>query len=161
MKFIPHFLILTLALALQSLSPIAQAAGLPAVTDFRVEAKDARKKQVPILVLFMSESCPYCETVLQDFLLPMQRDREYDSKVILRQIETRSRDPLIDFDGNVTTQSAFSSKHKIGGVPVVMLFDSKGTVLTSIKGLLTVDFYLAYLDNAINESQEKIKAAAH
>jgi len=31
-------------------------------------------------------------------------------------------------------------------------------VSTSIVGLLTVDFYLAYLDNAISESQAKIKA---
>jgi hypothetical protein len=40
----------------------------------------------------------------------------------------------------------------------VILFDSHGQVLTSIVGLLTVDFYYAYLENAINESLEKIKA---
>ena len=34
-----------------------------------------------------------------------------------------------------------------------------GQVLTSINGLLTVDYYLAYLDIAIDESQAKIKAA--
>lgn len=136
----------------------AQAEGLPVVNDFTIEAKEAQKKQIPILVLFMSDSCHYCEIVLQDFLLPMQRDPEYQNKVILRQIENSSGDTLIDFEGNKTTYSKFSRKNNVWGVPHVMLFDSHGQVLTSIVGLLTVDFYYAYLENAINESLEKIQA---
>ena len=127
--------------------------------DFRVEAKESINKQVPILVLFMSNTCHYCEIVLQDFLLPMQRDHGYDNKVILRQIEISSKSKLIDFDGNITTQSAYASAQKAWAVPTIVLFDSKGYELTKIVGLLTVDFYLAYLDNAINDSQAKIKAA--
>lgn len=138
--------------------PTAHAEGLPVVKDFTVEAKESINKQIPILVLFMSNTCTYCEVVLQDFLLPMQRDPAYNNKVILRQIETSSKNKLIDFNGKITTQSAFASKHKAWAVPTVILFDSQGRMLTSIVGLLTVDFYLAYLDNAINESQEKIKA---
>jgi hypothetical protein len=38
------------------------------------------------------------------------------------------------------------------------LFNRRGQVLTTIVGLLTEDFYLAYLDNAISDSQAKIKA---
>lgn len=158
----------TLTLALFTLlgattcwAPISNAEGLPVVHDFTIEAKKSLSKKTPILVLFMSNSCTYCEQVLQDFLLPMQRDPEYNNKVILRQIETSSGEKLIDFDGKITTHSAFASKHKAWAVPTVMLFDSQGHVLTSIVGLLTVDYYLAYLDDAINESQAKIKAAAN
>ena len=140
--------------------PAAQAEGLPVVRDFTVEAKESVNKQVPILVLFMSDSCAYCETALRDFLLPMQRDPEYNNKVILRQIEISSKDQLIDFNGKITTQSAFASKHDALMVPTVMLFDSQGLELTNIVGLLTVDYYLAYLDNAINESLAKIKAGS-
>ena len=113
------------------------------------------------MVLFMSETCPYCEKVLQDFLLPMQRDPDFKNKVILRQIESSSGERLIDFDGTATTYNNFSRKHKVWGVPNVMLFDSNGKVLTSIVGLLTVDYYYAYLVNAIDESLEKIKASSH
>lgn len=137
--------------------PASQAEGLPVVKNLTLDAKESRAKQAPIMVLFMSNTCTYCEKVLQDYLLPMQRDHEYDNKVILRQIEINSQDKLIDFNGKVTTQSAYSGAHKIWAVPTVMLFDSQGRELTSIVGLLTVDFYLAYLDNAINESQAKIK----
>lgn len=140
--------------------PIAQAAGLADVQDFRVEAKESRDKQAPILVLFMSDSCPYCEQALKEFLLPMQRDPEYDSKVILRQVQIGSRNKLIDFNGKVTSPNVFARAHKVWAVPTVVLFDSQGQVLTQIVGLLTLDFYQAYLDIAINESQAKIKAAA-
>lgn len=155
--FKPIFLFLLLVIA--NWMTFAQAEGLPVVQDFTVEAKESREKQAPIMVLFMSNSCSYCETVLNDFLLPMQRDPQYNNRVILRQIETDSKNKLIDFDGTTTTHSAFSNKHLEWGVPTVMLFDSQGNVLTSIVGLLTVDFYLAYLDNAISESQAKIKSA--
>ena len=156
-SFKPIFLFLLLAIS--GWMPFALAEGLPVVKDFTVEAKESREKQAPILVLFMSNSCSYCETALKDFLLPMQRDPEYSSRVILRQIEIGSSDKLVDFKGKTTTHRAFSSKHLESGVPVVVLFDSQGNELTSIVGLLTVDFYLAYLDNAISESQAKIKAA--
>ena len=141
-------------------SSLSMAEGLLVVQDFTLEAKISVKKEAPSLVLFMSKSCVYCEKVLQDFLLPMQRDHAYDDKVILRQIETGSTAKLIDFDGKVTTHRAFSIQHKASAVPTVMLFDGRGRMLTQIVGLLTADYYLAYLDIAINESQDKIKAAA-
>ena len=135
-----------------------QAGGLPDVQDFTVDAKESRDKQAPIMVLFMSESCPYCEQVLKEFMLPMQRDPEYDNKVILRQIKVGSSKKLLDFNGKITSPSTFARAHKVWAVPTVVLFDSQGQVLTEIVGLLTLDFYQAYLDIAINESQAKIKA---
>jgi thioredoxin-related protein len=161
MKLVLKNVFLVLIVATASWLPMAQAASLPTVTDFTIEAKAAQEKQVPILILFMSDTCHYCETVLNDFLLPMHRDPAFANKVILRQIETSSKDELIDFDGVSTSHRAFSSKNEAWAVPVVMLFDSHGQVLTSIVGLLTVDFYYFYLENAINESLEKIRTAAH
>ncbi len=140
---------------------MAYASGLPVVKDFTAEAKDAKSKRVPILVLFMDETCSYCKTVSEDFLQPMQRDAEFDSKVIIRQIESSSEGTLIDFDGTPTTYRKFSGKHNVRGVPNVMLFDSQGQVLTFLEGLTTVDFYYAFLLDAIEESLAKVKAASH
>lgn len=128
------------------------------VKDFTSDAKESREKHVPILVLFMSNTCSYCDTVLEEFLLPMRRDPESGSQVILRQIEVDSKDKMVDFKGAETTHKSFANKHVDWGVPTVKLFDSKGNELSSIVGLLTVDFYLGFLNNAISESQEKINA---
>jgi thioredoxin-related protein len=135
-----------------------QGDGLPLVRDFRIEAKESRQKQAPILVLFMSNYCPYCDTVLEEFLMPMSRKPEYNSKVILRQMDINSKTKIIDFNGRTTTSIDFANKSKVWAVPTVMLFDSEGNELTNITGLLTIDFYLAYLNTAIEESQAKIQA---
>lgn len=130
---------------------------LPEVTDFRQLASEARQKQIPIVVLFMSESCHFCEIVLSDFLIPMYMDPEYDNKVILRQVEITSQDLLIDFDGKMTTHGKFASKLQVWGVPQVYFFDSRGHILHKIAGLLTPDYYGVYLDEAIDNAIASIR----
>lgn len=138
--------------------PTAQAEGLPVIKDFRVETKDSGNKQVPILVLFMTPTCPYCKQALKEFLLPMQRNLKYESEVILRQIDISSKKKLVDFNGRITTQSKFAKDRNIRAVPTVVIFDNLGQELTRIEGMLGADFYQSYLDNAISESQAKMKA---
>lgn len=136
----------------------AWAEGLPIPRDFTTEAREALDKQVPILVLFMSRDCTFCETALQDFLLPMHRDPAFANKVMLRQIEIHDDGKLVDFDGKTTTYSRFSSNHNASLVPHVVLFNSHGHELETIEGLLTLDFYYGILVNAIEDSTAKIKA---
>jgi len=137
----------------------ASAEGLPYVKDFTVEGKAARARQLPILVLFMSPQCHYCERVLQEFLLPMTRNADYKTKVIMRQIDIGSNAKLRDFNGVMTTQRQFAKARQIQLVPTVKLFDGQGNELTEpIVGLLTVDFYGGYLDNAIDDALARIKA---
>ncbi|TCV86388.1 thioredoxin fold domain-containing protein [Sulfurirhabdus autotrophica] len=139
--------------------PAAWADGLPYVQDFTTEAKAAQAKQVPILVLFMSPHCVYCERVLQEFLLPMGRNADYDTKVIMRQIDMGSESKLLDFKGRSTTQSKFASMHKVRMVPTIKVFDAQGNELADpIVGLLTPDYYGGYLDNAIDQGLAKIRA---
>lgn len=134
----------------------AYAEGLPVLKDFTVEAKESAITQAPILLLFMSSTCPYCERVLREFLVPMQHDPEYESKVILRQIDVGSKARLLNIDGKKITPSALAKIHNVMAVPTVVLFDEKGNELARIVGLGNPDFYLSYLENAISESQAKI-----
>lgn len=158
MKQIITLALLMLIAGIPNWPQSAHAMELPEVTDFTVEAKESILKQAPILVLFKSEYCPYCIQVLDEFLMPMQRRPQYDNKVIFRQINISNSHKLINFNGKPISQSEFARANEVWAVPTVVLFDAEGNVLTKIIGLLTVDFYLAYLDDAINESQAKIKA---
>jgi len=155
---------MTLGLGLASLAWIAvagAAAGsgeLPYATDLTREAETSQLRQIPILILFTVPKCAYCERVRQEFLLPMQRNPEYAGKVIMRQVDMRSRDKLIDFTGRATTHAQFSRHHKIALTPTIKLFDAAGNSLTEpLVGLSTPDFYGAYLDRAIDEALAKIR----
>jgi thioredoxin-related protein len=157
-----YSLILTFALCSSPIfATAAQSDGLTPVLDFRDEAKESKQKKAPILVLFMSPYCPYCETALNNFLLPMQRNPEYQNKVILRQLDIYNKDKLIDFRGNTTTPLGFANQAKVWAVPTVILFDSEGRELKNLTGLLTVDYYRFYLDEAIEQAIATIKAQTH
>jgi len=160
MLSINKFLLLILLAILGWWVTLSKAEGLPVIRDLTIEAKASQKLQAPILILFMSKYCSYCEQALQDYLLPMHHDTAYKGKVILRQVETGSSERIIDFKGKVTTQRDLAGRYRALTVPTIILFDSKGEELNRIVGLLTADYYLAHLDGAIDEAQARIKATA-
>jgi thioredoxin-related protein len=139
--------------------PALGDATIPTVRDLTLDARTAQTRQVPILVLFMSPDCSYCERVLQEFLLPMQRNAEYRSKVVMRQVDIGSDDNLRDFSGATTTQATFAGRNKVQMVPTIKLFDAQGRELTQpLVGLSTPDFYGGYLDQAIDDALAKVRA---
>ena len=54
--------------------------------DLTADAAESSKKQIPILMFFSMEHCPFCMEVQEDYLKPMLRNSEYDSKVIIRKM---------------------------------------------------------------------------
>ena len=132
--------------------------GIAIANDLAQEAALAKTRQVPLLILFTSPNCMYCERVKQEFLIPMQRNPEYANKVLMRQIEYRGSGKLVDFSGASTTPAQFSKLHKITLTPTVKLFDSAGNSLSEpLVGLTTPDYYGAFLDRAIDEALAKTR----
>lgn len=136
-------------------------ADVPLARDLAAESQAAQAKQMPVLVLFMSPRCPYCEQILKEFLLPMQHNPEYRAKVVMRQVVIDSDAKLLDFAGRTTTHAQFAVQNKIKLVPTIKLFDARGRELTEpLVGLLTPDFYGAYLDQAIDEALAKVRGGS-
>lgn len=123
----------------------------------KAEAKDAAARKVPILLVFTSPHCRYCERVKNEYLGPMAADSAWKDKVIIRQIEAGSDWALVGFDGKKTTHGAYAASQRIRMVPTVKVLDAKGKeVAEPIVGLLTPDYYYGYLQAAIEEGLEKI-----
>lgn len=136
----------TLTLAAQA------ASGLEHAHNFKLDGHDADKRQVPIMVLFTSPGCHYCERVKREYLVPMHRDKAYRGKVVIREVTIGSTAPLVAFDGTTTTEGAFAAAHKIFMVPTVMVFNPQGKATgDAIVGLLTPDYYFGYLETAIED----------
>jgi len=135
-------------------------AGVPLAHDLAAELQMAQAKQLPVLVLFMSPQCPYCEQILKEFLLPMQLNPEYRSKVVMRQVEIGSNARLLDFNGRATTHAQFAAQNRVRLVPTIKMFDARGRELTEpLVGLSTPDFYGSYLDQAIEEALAKVRSS--
>ncbi len=127
-------------------------------SSFKTDSREASRKKIPVMVLFSSPECPYCEQVKRIYLSPMQKDPAYRNRVVIREITVGSKAPITDFNGAATTEAAFASLHKIMMVPTVKVFDARGNEASeAIVGLLLADFYFGYLEAAIEEGTRKIR----
>lgn len=149
-------LILAWGLALSGAAGAAN--GLVHAKNFQTDAHTAAKRQVPILVVFTSPGCSYCDRVKREYLVPMHQDPAYRSRVIIREVTMGATTPLTGFDGTPTTEGAFAAAHKVFMVPTVMVFDTQGVAASeAIVGLLIADYYFGYLEAAIDEGIRKVR----
>lgn len=147
-------------------SPIKMSDGLPPVTieegnNLRADGKLANKKQIPVLLFFSMEHCPFCREVEEDYLKPMLRNAEYDSKVIIRKVRLDSEGKTIDFKGKAQDTADVGARFNVSMVPTLVLVDSQGNKVSApIIGIANSHYYSAELDIAIENSTQKIKTLA-
>lgn len=135
--------------------------GVPYARDFQKDAALAKEKKGVVVVMFSGAHCSYCETVLNDFLIPMSRNADYQAKIVMRKVETSSYLELKDFQGGKTPHRRFAGDSGVRMVPTVMVFDSDGKLLAKpVVGLGTIDYYGYHLDQAIDKGLAKVRGLA-
>lgn len=148
--------ILAWALVLPALA--ADREDVPMADNLQAEGKLAESRRVPIMLIFTSPFCIYCDRVKAEYLGPMVDDPAYRDKVIIRQIEAGGDVALIGFDGRKTTHGAYAASQKIAMVPTIKVVDSQGRELAKpIVGFLTPDFYFGYIETAMDEGLKKMR----
>jgi thioredoxin-related protein len=141
-----------------ALAPAWAAEGVPMSRNLQQDATSAKAIEAPVLVAFVGEHCSYCERVLNEFLIPMSRNPEYQGKVVMRRIQTSSDRNLRDFAGAKSTHGRFAAGHDIHLVPTIALFDAGGHMLGKpLVGLGPVDYYGMYLDEKIDQAVAKVR----
>ena len=129
---------------------------VPAV-DLREEARVARAGNLVLVLEFASESCEYCRKLENLFLLPMQRNPEYDTKILLRTISLDAYETLIDFDGRTVDTRDFAARYGVSLTPTLVFLDDEGVELSDkLVGIWSEDFYGGYIDNRIDEARSRL-----
>jgi hypothetical protein len=148
---------LSLLIALPVLA--SSSSQLPLAADLSSDARVARERGAPILILYSLPGCSACETIRRSHLLPLLKDGK--ANVIVRQVDLNSRMTLKDFAGKATTHGDYAQTQGLRFAPVVKLVGPDGNALTApLTGTLLPDFYAAYLDDAIAAARAKLKAAS-
>lgn len=152
---------LALAAGLLMAGSLPQAAGndLPPASNLRAEAAQAAQLGGPLVVIYSRRDCKYCETVKRDYLKPLTAQPHYRDRLLVRQINQDSDQPLVDFRGEASTHARFAAAEKIKLVPVVAFYGPNGQRLVEpIVGARLPDFYTSYLETAIEQSTAALKA---
>jgi len=131
-----------------------QAGEMIRATDLRDEARIARERNLVLMLEFSSEFCGYCRKLESLFLLPMQRNDEYDDKVLIRSVSLDSYETVIDFDGNSIDTREFAARYGVSLTPTLVFVDSEGVeVSDKLVGIWSEDFYGGFIDNRIAEAR--------
>lgn len=142
-------------------APKGHTVNLPAAQDLHADGAISARDGVPVLLFFDRGDCPYCERALREFLVPMATGDDWRGRAIYRQVEIDQTEPLVDFAGAMTTHRAFAQRHRIELTPTIYLVDSTGAALGKpLVGLMTPDFYGAYLEDAIASAAARLRATA-
>ncbi len=91
-------------------------------SDLREEARMAREKNLVLVLEFSSQYCGFCRRLEELFLVPMQRNADYDRKVIIRKVSLDMYETLVDFDGREKPTSEFASRYGFSLISSPLLF---------------------------------------
>ncbi len=135
------------------------AEALPPARDFVADAR-AAAGAAPILVFFTSKSCPYCREVENLYLRPMQERGTYRGRLLIRTVEVGGAAPLTDFAGRQMTHGGFARRERVAFTPVIRFYGADGRELVpQLLGYSTPDFYLGYLEQAIEQAIAQTRPA--
>jgi thioredoxin-related protein len=127
-------------------------------TNLYEDGKIAKKKSLPILMMFSINDCPYCEKVKNDILKPMLRSGDYENKTIIRHLNTSKEKKIIDFSNKEKSAQELALFYGISFFPTVILVNNKGQPLSGhIVGIANEDYYWYDLDLAIMSAMTAFK----
>ena len=140
----------------------AAAEPLPLINDLEAAAKIAREQRAPLFVAFTLKRCPYCNTARREYWAPMNGSDRWRGKEVMVELMMDGPPALKDFDGKATTARDFAKRYAVSSAPTVLVFDGDGVLAAQpLVGLASVDFYGAYLEQAIEAGLAKTRAAAN
>lgn len=123
------------------------------VQDWSHEASIAQQKHQPIMLLFTSRDCHYCDELQREVISPMRLDGTLPAQVHLREFSIERGGKLIDFDGERIRARLFVGRYHVYATPTVILLDYRGRPLGEpIVGYNGLEGYQPILQQAINQA---------
>ena len=125
---------------------------LPTPQSLQAELEKALRQKEPLIVMVSLEGCPFCRVARQSHLVPMQKA---GSPIV--QLDMRSTQTLIDFQGQSTTHDQLIQKWRISIAPTLLFFGPGGKeVAPRMEGGYLPDFYGPYLDERLLKGRQAI-----
>jgi thioredoxin-related protein len=139
-----------LSLILAPLLAHADSLNVSKVDDWSAEAAIAAKEGKPLMVVFSSESCNYCDILNSQVLNPMLENGTLTNRVLLREFKINRGGKVVDFSGDSIRSRIFVSRYHVYATPTVILLDQHGATLGDpIVGYNDVAAYQQLLNKSI------------
>ena len=160
MKIAQRLKYIVLSLLIVAVAPVFAADDVKVleIDDLQSVGKLAAEKRLPIMLMLSAEHCGYCTRVEEEYLKPMLRSGEYGDRALIRKMKIDNYNALRDFDGGETTPAEFAERYNAFVTPTIVFLDSNGVEIGEKRvGLMTPDYYFAYLDQSIDEALDILR----
>lgn len=150
-------LVIILSMLVISGPVVGDSAAMIQVSDLRDEARVAREGNLILVLEISSDDCPYCRKLEKLFLLPMQRNTEYDDKILIRSVSLSSVGTLVDFKGQSLSTSEFAARYDAALTPTLLFLNADGVEMSDrLVGIWSEDFYGGFIDDRIDSARNKL-----
>ena len=133
----------------------SEITGMRQVSDLRQEAEVMRAGKLLLVLEFAREDCPYCHKLERLFLLPMQRNADYDDKILIRSILLNDDQTVIDFDGRSLATNEFAARYGVSLTPTLLFLNADGIETSErLVGIWSEDYYGGFIDSRIDTARD-------
>ncbi len=131
------------------------------VSDLRALGQRARREGKVVLLEVEASDCGYCRRLEEEILKPMLRSGDYESGTLIVQLAIDGQDDIRGWNGRETTPSAIARRYGVFVTPTLLFLDADGReVAKRIIGINSLDYFGAYVDEALAEGRKRIAAQA-
>lgn len=132
---------------------------VPVAADLAADARLARARGLPILLIFTREGCSYCELLKTAVMEPVIMSGDYEVRAIIREVVIDSGVELVDFAGRRVSPFSIADRYDALLTPTVLIVGPDAAELSErLVGINNVDMYLWYLDKAVAEGAAELAA---
>ena len=126
------------------------------VHDFTSLFQQAAEEKKVILLEISASYCGFCHKLEEEILNPMIISGEYEH-VLIRQLQIDSYHDLTMPNNKTITPSQYASQKNIFVTPTILFLNSQGEeVAERIIGINSVDYFGAYVDDALKIGADKL-----
>lgn len=121
--------------------------------DWSKVSENARRTGHPVLMIFSSNECAYCEMLRSRVLAPAQHDGHLSGIVHIHEFNIDTGGKITDFDGDRIRSRMFVRRYKVFATPTVIIVDQNGNPISKpIIGYDGSQDYVKRLDKAIHDA---------
>ena len=131
---------------------------IPIVFNLQQDGIIQNQSKKVILLYVSAPLCAFCKNLEKDVLVPLIHSGEYEDKIILRKINWRAIEEVVDFDGIKKSPAEILKRYDIKITPTLLFLNSKGEQINQrLLGYRGGEFYWYYLDVAIDKANRYLK----
>jgi len=129
------------------------------LTDFNTLTKKAQQTGKVIMLEMSATYCGYCKTLEEEIIKPMLRSGDYNDNVLIRQVNIDIHGLMDDLGGDKTSPDQLARRYDIFITPTLLFLDGQGEEVSErILGVNSLDYYGAYVDEALEQGYHKIQS---